>query len=232
MIFRIALVVLLLSAGFPALADDDDYYVYDESLLFLGKLQKTTLYPRDTPFVSETCGMFDEDGEEYCEIIISNSCGTEVIDYEIVESFIGPKGENPLTLKASIGEFCRYNVELTDEERIILALKREDTEGNFDNEYTIYTFKYYSDEDSGGYFFLENPHDFSRCYKLLEIDCYSVLRPVEPDYIWIEEEYELELIKEFQERGMLLKDENNQWYLTKAIFIDDLKSIIAKKRIK
>ena len=163
MVLRWVLIIIFTGLGLQANAEEtDDYHIYDESKLFIGHMQKTTLYPRDWSINTETCGIFDENGEEYCELIISNGCGHEVIDFMVVKNILRTKKGETLMLKTSIGEWCEYNLELTLEERVIFALKREDIRGVFDNEYTIFAFDLYYDEFWGEYFYLNT---FPRYHK-------------------------------------------------------------------
>lgn len=230
MFLRWALVVLFLGTSFPAIAEEDEHLAFEESMLFVGQLQSTTLYPRDWSKNNEICGFYNDKGEEQCKMLISNSCGDEIMDFKIVRNLVGVSENQNIKLKTSIGEWCNPTIGLTSDPLVVLALKLKETDGFFEGEYYVYAFKLYSDEKLGEYFFLDIPYKFEYCKKLVGMDCYQFLKLAEPEYIGSTER-DLDWVGDFQEKGLLTRGEDGEMYLIKAIFLEDLIKEIQKKKL-
>jgi len=222
MFLRLLLVVVVLGWGFPAWADEDsDYHIYEDSHLFVGELVKTTLFPRDRSKPAEICTPAAEGDEEDCYIIVSNGCGHEIIQMRVFKGIIGAKTGDVLNLKTSIGEWCQYNLSLHGGKKVIFALKREEREGVFENEYTIFEYKLHTNEEGRELFFLEIPYKFNYCGKLTNLNCYSLLKPADPEYVGTTDR-DLDWVRDFEKKGLMTRGDEGQMYMLKAIFLDDL----------
>lgn len=242
MILRLILAVLILGWGVQAWADEDLFeideedepyvfgedYDYQQSMIFIGQLESTTLFPRDHAKEREDCEAEAEKTGEKCEIIISTGGGTEIIQFLVLENLYGAKEGETVALKTGLNEWGNYRIKLTKEKMVIWA-RRFPQESRYADEYEVEGYKIYYHAKDSHYFLLTDSFKFRECQEMTGVDCKSFLRPIEPKYVGRYDEY-WDWIKEMEAEGILRWTDENKLYALKGIFLEDLISEIKENK--
>ncbi|MCH7631527.1 MAG: hypothetical protein IIC07_06535 [Proteobacteria bacterium] len=228
MVLRWVLIIIFTGLGLQANAEEAD----DDYLMFVGQLVKTTLYPRERSGVLPERCYLNEEGEEVCELVISNHCGEEVNEFIVLENVHGTRKGETISLSHFLGEWCRPKVSVAGEPLFVFAIKVEkDEKSFFQSDYAIYTYDTSRSMEFSWFYYINNSYELKLCEKYTGVDCEKSFKSVEPLFLNEYSEYNdygKKFLDKFIERGILMKDQRNEVFFIKAIDIQDLKSRLNK----
>jgi len=225
----------------------------EEYLMFVGKLEKITLYPEEETDGSQKCYIEEETGNEVCSIYISNVCGTEVIDFGLLRGIYGTFENDQISLTNLIGEWCEPVARVYhDIEFVFVRI----------GEYADYirTFNMITEKDEPVfkasqtdsalplYAYIDDPEVITACQKITETDCKEMFVPViypiplgmielgdgEEFLVRKMDGYRPQwiLYKDLNKMGIVSKNENNEVFLTKAFSLDAFSEVLRLKRLE
>jgi hypothetical protein len=173
------------------------------SIVFVGKLEWTKLYPR-REFVSKS---LDRSGNQ--EIYTTNSCGTVETRFDITDLLVGPSMSS-LTVNSKLGEQCRPPVPFSRDSILVSAVKKG-------GEWVMGAVAPVTKDQAGATLILP---DYSKDFLGVSTD--SVRKTLEhPIYIAEAANVPKAYISVMEKRGVL-KQFGTQLYYVTGVYISDL----------
>ena len=218
MFLKYIFTALFLLSGFAAEAEENSNYLdedidYENSLFFVGVIEKATLIPKNYEEEAKRCSEIN--GFE-C-ILITPDCGTKIIDFRVIENIYGTQNGDKIKAKEGLERHCTFELNTGEVIAIIQKSKELDEFSIFDSTINIYLV--HRNENLEKYFFLEYSYEFAECQEITGVNCYNLLKSVETIYFGTMDDYNF---MDPEERNILESNEEGEIYMTHAIFINDL----------